>query len=227
MSLLIAFPIKNCESRITPFFNSIKNSLDLDSFEVIFIIEQADDESLRVLNYEIDISGKEFVVINPERIVTRGDSYKIACEYADSRSIKNFAIFNEGWEDTVEEFFNIFQTKEYESYDLYIGCRHVYEKSLGTLINISCNVIYSLRFSRPLLETKGDSINIINTAYLTQKQGQLNLHKHFLPALMVQTDKSKLAFSVVDNGLNYPSLVKLNLKYLINCLLFVLFKIQR
>lgn len=226
MSLLIVYPIKNCETRITPFFEAIAQIIEPDKFEIIFIIEEASDNSLNVLQYELDKSGQNFKVINPEKKISRGETHKIACEYAKSRNTSHFSIFHEGWVDTIDEFLNIFQTEDYGTHDIYIGCRHVHENSLGSLIDIFCNILFSLRFSRSIKETKADSINIFDTEFFSKHLNIISLDTHFITQLMAITPNNKLAFTVVDNGLNYPSLIKLNTTYFFKSLLFIIFKIR-
>jgi hypothetical protein len=224
--LLLVYPIRNCETRITPFFESMRDIVNIEKFEIIFIIEEAKDTSLSVLQYELDKFNRNYKIINPEKVISRGETHKIACEYAKSRGLNYFSVFNEGWKDTIEEYLNIFQTEEYTEQDLYIGCRNIYENSLGSCIDIICNFLFSVRFSRNIRETKADSINIFNTNFFYKNLSTIKVEKHFITQLMILAPQNKLAFTVVDNGLNYPSLIKLNIKYFIKSLLFICFKIR-
>ncbi|MFT6632130.1 MAG: hypothetical protein ACJAS4_002092 [Bacteriovoracaceae bacterium] len=223
MKTLLLYPIYNQAIRIQPLFRNIEQLFDQDITECIFLDEGSQDESLHILNLEItkmEIPYKVELKLD----FNRADSLSYAIQYGVKNGFDHLVVFNEGWEDNIEELVNIIRNKEFKDYGVVTSCRHVYKFSLGSAFNLLSNILVSLTAGQMIRETKGDSINIINLKFFSEFQLKTKepgiLHLQLLIHSIM--NGGKLLFSDVDNGLNFKSFVKLNtlrtlklIKYLI------------
>jgi hypothetical protein len=211
MKTLALYPICNQAIRIQPLFRNIEQLFGQDITECIFLDEGSQDESLHVLNLEISKIKIPYKV-ELKLDFNRADSLFYAIQYGVKNGFDHLVVFNEGWEDNIEELINIIRNKEFKDYGVVTSCRHVYKFSLGSVFNFLSNFLASLTVSQMIRETKGDSINIINLKLFSEFQLKSKepdiLHLQLLIHSIMKG--GKLLFSDVDNGLNFKSFVKLN-----------------
>lgn len=215
MKILLFYPVQNQEIRIQPVFNSfIKEALN-HCDEIIVINENSNDRSEEILkDIELPKLEKAHKYVGIDKNFTRSESLGVALEYAIHNNYEYIVMINEGWEDNYLEILNMLFNKEFKQFDATISCRQVHDKSIGSFFDMATKVIYSLLSKSIVRETKGDSINIFKTSQLKEFKSKIENRKsndYFLPILStLLNQKQNIFYTEVDNGLNYPSLVKLN-----------------
>lgn len=213
-SILVVIPIRNQAVRIQPLMRAIEQDILPECKEVFFIDENSTDNSLHVLNLELPKLKNPHKLLRMDRDVTRGESFKIALDYARQNHYDYILTFNEGWQDCLVEYLSIIRSKEFLNYDLIVGKRGSKNKNIGHLIDFLSNALTSLAFKRRVDETKGDAINLHKVSALADTE-ILNSHDYIYPILLNQLKQGKnVCYTATDNGINFRSTVRLNLKRL-------------
>jgi hypothetical protein len=223
MKTLALYPIYNQSVRIQPWFRNTEKLFATNIDECLFIDERGQDKSVEVLNLELPNMKIPFKLKQNEGS-NRATSITEAIRYGIENDFDFIILFNEGWEDNIEELINIIKNKEFTNYGLVTSCRHVYNLSLGSFLNFFSNLLTSLITKQMIRETKGDSINIINlktfSNFKTIHNDPAIIHLEMI--IHALKNGSKLLFSDVDNGLNYRSFVRLNLLRILKLIKYLL-----
>ena len=213
MKMLAVYPFSNQENRIQPLFKFLHKELPGLFSEILFINEMSHDQSLHVINLEIER------LTVPSRIIespNRSSSFSAAIEYANSRNFEFITFIHEGWEDTIVEIINIIKSFEYKNYDLVIGVRSTRDFSFGAFFDFTTKMIYSLMSKKKCYEVKCDSINILKVSSLNHLKlsSLIKLNSDFFLIVLYSFLKNKktILYTDLDNGLNSSSYVVLNTK---------------
>ena len=118
MKILGVYPIANQEVRIQPFFRSIENNILNQIDEFLFIDENSQDKSLEVLNLELKNLPNKYTIKSLSESNSRADTFNTAIEYALKNEFEYVFIFNEGWEDNIQEAIKIIKDQNYTNFDL-------------------------------------------------------------------------------------------------------------
>ena len=221
--MLALIPIRNQAHRIQPLFRYLEKGLINHISSFVFIDESSNDRSLDVLKLEIDKLHKPYTLLKSEA-KDRANSLAISFSIAQDKNESRIICFHEGWEDSIEEIHHIIASHEYKNYTIISGVRNPKRKNLGSLFNDLINCLYSLKYRINIPDCKGDSINIydisrLNTSFLGNEQ----VHHQKLLNRALKQEKNVL-FTIVDNGLNSSSYLKLNTLWFLKSFYLYFFK---
>lgn len=209
--ILLLYPISNQATRIQPLFRALEKTLLKKVDGVFFTIERDTDKSSHVLKLEIE---KLTIPYHLHQDIPKGRSHslQLAVEFAKERDYDFILVINEGWEDNIEEFSEILKTNSFSNYSILSSVRNPNQKNLGNLFNFLTNLFASALLGTPIYDTKGDSINLYKVSSLPQndlsKISSALIHLYLLKKVI--KNGGHLFFTVVGNGLNSKSYIKLN-----------------
>ncbi len=221
--MLALIPIRNQENRIQPLFRSLEKGLINHITSFVIIDESSSDKSIDVLNLEIKKLTKPYTLIKMEP-KDRSNSLNISFSIARDKCEDRVICFHEGWEDSIEEVHHIIASNEHKKFTLISGVRNPKRKNLGSLFNNVINFFYSFKYKMNIPDCKGDSINIYDISNLEAPQvGHEQVHHQILLRKALK-QKKPILFTIVDNGLNSSSYIKLNTKWFLKSLHSFIFK---
>lgn len=217
--MLVVFPINNNENRIQPFLKLVRENFRYEDFIFMFIQENLAQSASSILKLEKDQNPHDkFEHIRVAQNINRGESLYKALEFAKKNNLSYIMQVNDGWEDNIYEFANILNNKEYLEYDLICANRTPTKKNLGFYIHLASSFLFSLLKGEKVPDSKGDSINIIKVDLLkTIALPSYSSHNYFFEIL---TSSKKTKFSIINNGVNFRSNIKLNSVYFLRSISF-------
>lgn len=209
--ILLFYPISNQATRIQPLFRALEKTILKKVDGIFLVIENNADNSSHVLSLETEKLTIPFH-LSPETPSGRSHSLQLVVEYAKEYKYDFILAVNEGWEDNIEEFSEILKTNSYSNYSILSSVRNPNRKNLGNLLNFLTNFFASFLLGTPIYDTKGDSINLYKVSSLPKNDlSQIPsplIHLYLLKKVI--KNGGHLFFTVVGNGLNSKSYIKLN-----------------
>ncbi|MAX66986.1 MAG: hypothetical protein QF441_15795 [Bacteriovoracaceae bacterium] len=214
MKILYSLPIHNQQDRIQPLFFHLKKDLLTHESLCLIINEASTDRSSQVLSLEEKSLKTPYCRIDSKN-KSRKNSFLLTLDYAQKNGFPYIVFINEGWEDNIEEIKNMILSREYLSYTLIISTRTPQRRNLGCFYNSLINTLTSIITKTPIPENKADSINIFQTKALEEVSLKFTSPQTFMLETIIQMishQNKKVFFTDVENGLNFPSYIKLNTK---------------
>ena len=209
--ILLFYPISNQATRIQPLFRALERTILKKADGLFITIENDTDNSSHVLGLETEKLTIPFHLF-PETPSERSHSLQLAIEHAKEHDFDFILTINEGWEDNIDEFSEILKTNSFSNYSILSSVRNPSKKNLGNLFNFLTNIMASFLLGTPIYDTKGDSINLYKVSSLPQtdlsKISSALIHLYILKRVI--KGGGRLFFTVVENGLNSKSYIKLN-----------------